>query len=456
MTFKNKRSTGKRYFFIFLLSFLLLGGAGAFVMFFEGEMPIIDLDGTNQFIGNQGAIHYTISDSQSGIRSISVWGQQGDLKKLLHQVSFPRTTYTGTVGPTKDSQTISFDVKKVGFKDGPMTIVAEVADFSMRGWLQGNKTIKSKEVIVDTIPPRIHIIHSEKYISPGGSGLVIYRLNDKDCTHGVNVNGKFNRGFLIGDGRDDTYISFFGLPYDAEGLENQNILAVDLAGNQAVVPFASVFKNANQKHDNINVGDGFLSQKIPEFQQYYPEMKGDNLEKYLYANNTVRIQNNTRISEICSNTTPDRLWKGAFARMPGSPKAGFADHRTYFYNRKPIDNQVHLGMDIASTQKADVRAANNGIVIFADYLGIYGNMVMLDHGQGVCSLYSHLSQINVSPGEKVDQKTVIGQTGTTGMAGGDHLHFSMLVNGVFVTPTEWWDQHWIDVTITGPINNSKF
>ena len=144
-----------------------------------------------------------------------------------------------------------------------MTIVAEVADFSMRGWLQGNKTIKSKEVIVDTIPPRIHIIHSEKYISPGGSGIVIYRLNDKDCTHGVNVNGKFNRGFLIGDGRDDTYISFFGLPYDAEGLENQNILAVDLAGNQAVVPFASVFKNANQKHDNINVGDGFLSQKIP-------------------------------------------------------------------------------------------------------------------------------------------------------------------------------------------------
>jgi len=47
-------------------------------------------------------------------------------------------------------------------------------------------------------------------------------------------------------------------------------------------------------------------------------------------------------------------------------------------------------------------------------------------------------------------------TGTTGMAGGDHLHFSMLVNGVFVTPIEWWDQHWIDVTIEDPLTESRF
>jgi murein DD-endopeptidase MepM/ murein hydrolase activator NlpD len=112
-------------------------------------------------------------------------------------------------------------------------------------------------------------------------------------------------------------------------------------------------------------------------------------------------------------------------------------------------------MDIASTSKADVRAANRGQVVFADYLGIYGNMVLVDHGQGVFSLYSHLSKINVGPGDMVDQQTVLGLTGTTGMAGGDHLHFSMLVNGVFVTPKEWWDQHWIDVTIQQPITEAK-
>ena len=142
--------------------------------------------------------------------------------------------------------------------------------------------------------------------------------------------------------------------------------------------------------------------------------------------------------------------------MAGSSRAGYADHRTYFYNGKAVDQQVHLGMDIASTRRANVRAANTGEVIFADYLGIYGNMVLVDHGQGLFSLYSHLSQINVSVGDKVDQKTVLGLTGTTGMAGGDHLHFSMLVHGVFVTPKEWWDQHWIEVTIEEPIIDSKF
>ncbi len=152
----------------------------------------------------------------------------------------------------------------------------------------------------------------------------------------------------------------------------------------------------------------------------------------------------------------ERLWEGKFLRMAGSSRAGFADYRTYFYKSKAIDNQVHLGMDIASTRRAEVKAANRGEVIFADYLGIYGNMVMLDHGQGVFSLYSHLSEINVAPGDKVKQKAVLGLTGTTGMAGGDHLHFSMLVNGIFVMPKEWWDQHWIDVTIAEPITDSKF
>jgi len=456
MKFKTKRSSGKRYFLIFILLILAVVAAGAFFLFFEGEAPQLSLENTNDNIGQQGAIHYTASDSKSGIRSIAIWAQQGDLKKQLHYNSFPRTTYTGTVGPLKDAQTVSFDVKKEGFKDGPMSITAEVTDFSMRGWFQGNKTTVVKDVTVDTVPPRIQILHAEKYISPGGSGIVIYRLDDKDCTHGVNINGRFNRGALIGDGRDDTYIAFFGLPFDTESLENQNILAIDHAGNQAMVPFTSTLKPANQKHDNINIGDGFLSQKIPEFQQYYPEMTGTNLEKYLYSNNTVRIQNNTKIAELCSTPSPERLWKDAFSRMPGSPRAGYADHRTYYYQGKSIDHQVHLGMDIASTQNADVRAANTGIVIFADYLGIYGNMIIIDHGQGVYSLYSHLSQINVKPGDNVDQKTVIGLTGTTGMAGGDHLHFSMLINGVFVTPTEWWDQHWINVTINDPIKNSKF
>ncbi len=454
-------SRSKKYTSSQLSIFLGIVAAGctiaAFILFFEGGRPVVNLDQTGDYLGSKAIIRYSVSDTASGLRSISVLASQGSVKKVLHSVTFPRTSYLGKIGPEEAAETVSIDIKKEGFSDGPMHIRFEAADYSWRGWLQGNKTAIDKEVVVDTIPPQLQILQSEKYISPGGAGIAIYRLPDNQGgSSGVTVNGRFNPGFPIGDGRADTYLAYFALPYDAQRIETLTVSAVDPAGNQTIVPFTTVFKGVEQKHDTITIGETFLSAKIPEFQQHYPEMQGEFIDKYLYANTTVRDQNNSKIYDICRNPTPNRLWRDHFARMAGSSRAGFADHRSYVYNGTIIDKQVHLGMDIASTSRAEVRAANIGKVVFADYLGIYGNMILVDHGQGVFSLYSHLSQMSVAPGADVDKKTVIGLTGTTGMAGGDHLHFSILVNGVFVTPKEWWDQHWIDVTIEAPISGSKF
>lgn len=454
--FKRKRSSGKRILATLLLTLLIGGGGAVFFLFFEGDKPVVSLKNAPEYMGQKGTINLEIHDNGNGLRSIQVYGKQGQKTKLLHGEQFPRSGSTGSVGPTNIRRELDFEPASLGFKDGSLTFEVIATDFSMRNWFAGNTTTFTQKVTVDSIPPRIQILHSEKYISPGGTGIAIYRLSDPKSTHGVVINGNFNRGFPVGDGRDDTFIAYFALPYDAEQIDTLNVTATDQAGNIGVVPFSTNFKSAHQKRDTINVSDGFLKKKIPEFQQYYPEMKGEFIEKYLYANGKVRVANNTKISDLCKNPSPTRLWKGTFGRMPGSPRAGYADHRTYFYNGKPVDRQVHLGADIASTRHADVRAANHGIVVYADYLGIYGNMVMLDHGQGVFTLYSHLSQINVAPGDSVDPKTVLGLTGTTGMAGGDHLHFSVLINGVFVNPMEWWDSHWIEVTIEEPITDSKF
>ena len=135
--------------------------------------------------------------------------------------------------------------------------------------------------------------------------------------------------------------------------------------------------------------------------------------------------------------------------------AGFAEHRTYYYSNAEIDQQVHLGVDLASTKRAEIKAANRGNVVFAEYLGIYGNTVILDHGQGIFSLYSHMSQIGVAAGELVDKGAVIGLSGKTGMAGGDHLHFSILINGIFVSPLEWWDVQWLQVNIEDILYGTK-
>jgi len=99
-------------------------------------------------------------------------------------------------------------------------------------------------------------------------------------------------------------------------------------------------------------------------------------------------------------------------------------------------------------QRAPVEAAQNGIVVFAGDLGIYGNAVIIDHGLGVFSLYGHLSSIVVKSGQAVKMGEHIGQTGDTGLAGGDHLHFSIMLDGTHINPVEWWDGKWIRDHIT--------
>jgi murein DD-endopeptidase MepM/ murein hydrolase activator NlpD len=124
-------------------------------------------------------------------------------------------------------------------------------------------------------------------------------------------------------------------------------------------------------------------------------------------------------------------------------EANFADERTYTYNREAIDKAYHLGYDLSVTKRYPVEAANSGTVAFAGDLGIYGNTVILDHGLGLFTLYSHLSSIDVKEGDKIEQRKVLGRTGETGLAGGDHLHYGVYLHGVAVLPVEWWDAKWI-------------
>jgi murein DD-endopeptidase MepM/ murein hydrolase activator NlpD len=123
--------------------------------------------------------------------------------------------------------------------------------------------------------------------------------------------------------------------------------------------------------------------------------------------------------------------------------SSFADRRTYFYRGREVDRQDHLGFDLASVRRADVPAANRGVVVLARELGIYGNAVVVDHGYGLMSLYAHLSSLAVAEGATVERGQVLGTSGETGLAGGDHLHFSFLLQGLPVRPIEWWDTHWL-------------
>ncbi len=426
-----------------------------FITYFEGNAPQIETTGLTPYMGQKNHFSLTVSDVGRGLRDIQVVIKQKDVEKQILSKTFAKVPQNDSSTNSAKKVAVDVDIKKLGLEEGEATLSISATDYSFRRFFKGNLFTITQKLTIDTNPPKITIIHSERYIQPGGTGIVIYTVDDA-VSQEVIVNDIHNPGFKLTKESENTFISYFGMPYDATKLNNSHILATDAAGNTTKKLFSTIVSRAKQKQDRINIGDNFLSKKIPEFESHYPEMQGELIEKYLYANSKVRTMNNKTIHDLCLNPDSERHWDGHFLRMAGSGRAGFADHRTYYYNNKAIDKQVHLGMDIASTRRAAVKAAAAGKVIHSDYLGIYGNMIILDHGQGVFSLYSHLSQINVSLEDMVAKGDTIGNTGTSGMAGGDHLHFSVLINGIFVTPKEWWDPHWIDVTITSPIENAKF
>jgi len=88
------------------------------------------------------------------------------------------------------------------------------------------------------------------------------------------------------------------------------------------------------------------------------------------------------------------------------------------------------------------------VVAFTGDLGLYGNAVIIDHGLGLFTLYGHMSQIDVKVGDAVAKRAILGNTGETGFAGGDHLHFGVYLDGVAVLPVEWWDAKWITDNVT--------
>jgi murein DD-endopeptidase MepM/ murein hydrolase activator NlpD len=235
------------------------------------------------------------------------------------------------------------------------------------------------------------------------------------------------------------------------------VKATDFAGNNSRAGFPYYLKKRVFKKVLLEISDRFLNWKMPEFDVNIPQdSKTPMVDKFLKVNRELRKANYRQISEVVEKTDKVLYWDGAFLRLPNSArKSGFAEHRTYKYNGQSIDRQVHLGIDLAAVAHSPVPASGKGKVAFAGYIGIYGKTVIIDHGFGLFSTYSHLSALDVKEGQIVSKDEIIGRTGSTGLAGGDHLHFGILVHNTFVNPVEWWDGIWIKNNIIDKIETVK-
>lgn len=358
---------------------------------------------------------------------------------------------------------LDFRANKI-IPQGKAVFVVKVEDYSKNNYFNGFSKQISFPVTVDSTPPRVILLSGTGRVAIGGTALAVFYANDSHLQSvylGVSHDGVVDKfkAFNASDifGNKHVYISFFTYRLSKVKNYSTNIYALDKAGNLTVVHIPVYYSSWKLRTSKINITDSFIRNKVLAIMEHENVPRKETLlADFLYVNDIERARDTEKIRKICSNSEDKFLWHGRFEQLRNSEvTATFNEKRYYYYKGKLVDIKYHKGYDLASIRNAKVNAANSGRVVFEGYLGVYGNAIILDHGFGVFSLYGHLQGFLVKTGEYVKKGQVIGITDTTGLAGGDHLHFDVLIDGYYVNPIEWWDPHWIKTHIFNVISESR-
>lgn len=423
--------------FIVLIVALLLIVAAPVALYVSSEPPVITVEPV-KYIGFETPVTIRI-DSPHGVRRISVDVRQDKTgyaattvataaRRFLIQRNVLPVTLTSIVGRRKFPS----------LHDGKAQITVTAVANDMGG-LTVQKTL---DVEVMTAPPTVAADGVQHYINQGGSEMVTFTPGGAWTEAGVKVGDYTFRSFPL-PGHPGQYFSLFALSWQLSPDTPMWVYATNPTGAQARSDFwhkvfPKQFRESTIRLEDMNI-DRIVNQIDPDH-----KIPGDLVTRFVYINSVMRKVNNKTLSDLRLVSQPKFLWTGAFLPMVDSTvEARFADRRTYTWQGKTVDQQVHLGFDLAKVAHSPIPASNDGRVVWAENLGIYGNCIVIDHGFGLQSIYGHLSEFLVKKGDDVKKGQVIGKTGSTGLAGGDHLHFTMQVDGVQVNSVEWWDPHWV-------------
>ena len=430
----------------------------AYVIAGRGAPPRITIDKPERVVGQAGTLEVNAEAPANRLTALTITLEQNGRSYPLYALNGAAANAT-VMQPDPTHTKITRPIGKQSvpeLQSGAARIVVTATRPSFLKLRQLTSTA-SKDFQVRLEPPRIAVLSTKHYVNHGGSEFVIYKATPPDVASGVRVGDIEYPGFPVSGagvtGADPSVKgAFFALLYDQPLNTPIVAFARDEAGNQAKASFVDNVFEKPFKKSRIEIDDKFMNKTVPDIVEHSPELKmappaqdsPEMLQAFLRVNGELRKSNAQEIAAMAAKTSPSRLWEGTFVQLGNSQvEASFADRRTYVYKGKEIDQQTHLGFDLAVTEHVPVAAANAGTVLNASWLGIYGNCVILDHGMGVQSLYAHLMSFDVKVGDKVTRGQIVGRSDSTGLAGGDHLHFTMLVGGRMVNPVEWWDAHWI-------------
>jgi len=409
---------------ITLLAVLIICGFGAFYIYIDTEPPVISW-GVEQNASINDTLKIDIADNK-GLKEVCFVLSGGSCAD--EQIC------TGDLG--SQSFDLLIDPKKCAVNSEPLQIkvTVNVVDTS----IIANKANGSIELTYDAQAPNLTTLSGTLSMKRGGTGVILYEVGEMPAETGVILDDLKFRAFELGQNR---YLSFYAHPYYVEADDfKPRVFAVDDAGNLRKIRPGSRTASRTYHSGEIELTDNFL-ETVKDKMMATSTRKP--LDVFVEINNETRQKNYREIVQLCQRTQPEKLWEGVFLRNQGATKASFADARTYKYRSEVVSQQVHTGLDIAGINNTQIFAANHGTVIFVGEIGIYGNVVIIDHGYGLHSLYGHLNQADVQEGDEVRKGEVIAVSGETGLAFGDHLHFEMRVDGLPVNPIEWFDPVWV-------------
>lgn len=408
-------------------------------VWFSGKRVDLKLAKAVPAIGTATSISVQ-ADGSHGVKSfIAVLEQDGQTQQVYHDKTKSKQTariYTFTAGK-----------KQADFlKEGPARLILKASSNDLRG----STTTVSQDIQVVLRPPSIVADGRQHYINQGGAELVTLDLGGSWTDAGVRV-ANYSAGTFPMPGEADNSshrFSLFPFPWDVAPDSVPLAFARNGAGTEVTTTFWVKVFPKKFRESTIQLNDRELQKVDGELD---PDGTGSLVDRFVKLNREMRRSNNQTVYNLRNNTEKRILWSGPFIPVKGARESYFADKRSYVYNGRKVDEQVHLGYDLAQTTNMPVKAANSGKVIYADRLGLYGNCVIIDHGYSLQSLYGHMSRLLVKVGDMVQKEQQIGVSGATGMALGDHVHFSMMIAGIQVDPKEWWDEHWIHDRILSKI-----
>jgi murein DD-endopeptidase MepM/ murein hydrolase activator NlpD len=425
------------------VALLVAIGYAAWVKF-DPSPPKAALRKPLEFLGRRSTIALDVTDAGSGLSAVEISIESRGTRYEIASETYPAINWRGS-GVHEKSFTLAVDPHEAKMPEGPATLLVRARDGSWLNYFVTRPPTLSQPVEIDFTPPTIEVLTTQHYMRLGGSDMVVFKASKDAVRTGVEVDRYFFPAFKGMFPDPEISAALFAVPQDLTPSARPKVLAEDKAGNRREAEFFVSVKPRQFAERTLDVNDDFLKRKVPDLLDLNRLPATDDLlAGYLTINRELRKTSEETIRKVCSQSEPKRLWNEVFLRQPDSaPLSSFADRRTYKHNGVVIDTQTHLGFDLASLRLSPVTAGNVAKVVFADNLGIYGNTVILDHGLGLFSLYGHLSSIGVQVGQMVQRGDVIGRTGETGLAAGDHLHFSIMVDGVHVDPVEWWDPKWV-------------